>query len=512
MTTHEAALDRRPRLRRVLASPHFKLAASCFVLYVFYADFGLVSDNSQVRYALTKAIVDDASFRVDRYTQMMGLDRAVYKGHTYCDKPPGSSFLMAPQYLLAKLLVPRRIFGAWQEIARAWVTTVLSVCLYAALSVALLYEVLGLLGVSRGRVLWCYAYAVGTLVFPYSTILLGEPTTAALVIAAAWLALRGESRSDLIWLGVVVGLTFVTHYHAILIVGWLIPLKWATLEDKRRISWAVAPALAFLGLQLAYNWVCFDGPLHMSYSYWQGGKAKLQFNLPTLWQLRLATFSSWRGIFYYCPWLVFFFAGLPVLWAKRRVWAVCLAVQAAAYVGFLLLNNQADGHAWWIGNDFGPRQFVPIVPVLAIGAIVGLDALFGRARESWLRRGAVAVFACAVAFSVVVCSIGALTSPKTHVVTYAGGSYYVQDNAESPKIKLDGVRHLPFGFTLKLLLGKGSSNLLTESIVRGAGARDAGLGPWLLNMATNGVPLLVIIILWWGRIGEWLLRRREVGR
>ena len=125
---------------RAASWPRARLAATCFFLYVFYVDFGTQSDNEFIRYALTKSIVEEGTFRVDSHRRFIGSDYSLYGGHVYCDKPPGSSFLIIPQYLLAKAVVTPRLFRRdekhdWTEMARVWVVISFSVALYAAISV-----------------------------------------------------------------------------------------------------------------------------------------------------------------------------------------------------------------------------------------------------------------------------------------------------------------------------------------------------------------------------------------
>ena len=508
MSTSAPPQAPRPLVGATARPASFRLAATCFLAYVFYTNFGLWSDNEQIRYALTKAIVEDRSFRVDRYRQFLGLDKALHGGHLYCDKPPGSSFLCIPQYLLARTAAPQRWLGGRAERVRAWLVICLSVCLYAALSVAALYEVLGLMGVKRGRIGYCYAYALGTLAFPYATVMVGEQFAAPLVILAVWLALKGEGGSHLFWLGTAVGLTFVTCYHALLLVGWLIPLKWLTLKSKRQIVWAIAPALLMLALWLAYNCVCFGGPLNVSYAYWAGG-ARFHLGLPSLRQVHWATFSSWKGLFYYSPWLLFYFVGLVYMWRTQRLCAAYLALAAAGFMGFMLLSNQPDGHKWWVGDDFGARKFVPAIPIFAIGAAVGINTLMQRAKTALARRAVLAAAACAVAWGVFANSLGAMTSPVTYELTCEHGAYYVQRHPHEPKVKLEHVTNPLLDITLKGLLAFGSNNLVTQLWSEADVSAHPSAGQWALNMASNGIPIALALLMWYGPIRDrWRLFRQ----
>ena len=486
-----------PALAHRPAQPiRLRLAASCFLLYAFYTNFGLWSDNEQIRYALAKAIVEHRSLQVDPYREHLGLDKALRDGHIYCDKPPGSSFLIVPQYLLAKCVISPAQFSGATERLRAWLVICLSVCLYAGVSVGLLHGVLGRLGVTRGRICYCYAYAIGTMAFPYATVMVGEQFAAPLVIACLWAALRGDRRSDLMWLGALVGLTFVTHYQAILVVGWLIPLKWATMKSKRDIAWAVIPAMVFFCLLLGYNTICFGGPLNLSYSYW-AGKAQFKLGLPTLEQLHWATFSSWKGLFYYSPWLLFFALGISRAWVERRWWAAFLVVAPLCFLGFMLLNNQPEGHKWWVGDDFGPRKFLPAVPVLAIGAALGIERLLDRAGTIAARRLVMGVAAVTVAWGAFACSLGAMLSPVTYELLREDGAYYVQRRPHEPKVKLEGVTNPLLDTTLRGLLTFGSNNIVTQLSERADVGENPTPGQLALNLATNVIAVVLMLLPWW---------------
>jgi len=69
-------------------------------LYVFPYQDRTNNPNENVRFFMTAAIVDDHTFAIDHVRQQWGWvnDAAVYGGHAYSVKAPGTSYLGVPAY------------------------------------------------------------------------------------------------------------------------------------------------------------------------------------------------------------------------------------------------------------------------------------------------------------------------------------------------------------------------------------------------------------------------------
>ena len=103
-------------------------------------------------------------------------DLSFHAGHFHPAKAPGGSFLAVPAYLA--IYQVERLIGAdpddwWTLTVNAWLTSVLSVGLLAALTVVLLFRMA--MRLSGGRALpstlTALAFALGTPFFPYATML-----------------------------------------------------------------------------------------------------------------------------------------------------------------------------------------------------------------------------------------------------------------------------------------------------------------------------------------------------
>src|SRR5919109_660074 len=77
--------------RSRLGRPALLLMLMAFLAYTYAIPRGPLA-NADTRVALTRAIVDDHTLRIDRYAAGL-TDRSAYRGHFYTDKAPGASLL-----------------------------------------------------------------------------------------------------------------------------------------------------------------------------------------------------------------------------------------------------------------------------------------------------------------------------------------------------------------------------------------------------------------------------------
>ena len=143
--------------------------------------------NADSHIALTRAIVDDHTLRIDRYA--IGLaDRSAYQGHFYTDKAPGLSLLAVPAYALLRLLLPHPFFAPSLFFVVRYLLTVLVDGLPSALFVGLLYPFLvTMIGRRRAALLAC-GYGLGTMAWALSALLFSH-TIAAMSVFGAFMLL-----------------------------------------------------------------------------------------------------------------------------------------------------------------------------------------------------------------------------------------------------------------------------------------------------------------------------------
>ena len=345
------------------------LGALLLITYAYFyqgANWG-----TAVRYDLVRALAEEGTVCIDSFHENTG-DKALWRGRHYCDKAPGGPFLAVPgQWCLVRLPGARGSYAFM--IASSYLMVVTAVALPSAVGGMVLLCLLRRLGFAdRIALPAVLAWSLGSIAFPYSTVLFGHQTAAAFLVIAFWLA--STARRDSCWswrvfcAGLAGGWAAITEFTCAPVLAALAAYC-ATRSGRRQfLAFAVGAALPLLVL-LVFNAACFDSPLRFGYSTVHGPEFRramsegvLGITRPRPYRLLQLTFGGYRGLFVFCPALFLAIPGYE-LWRKggrhRAELALCLGV--VAY--FLLLISSY--YLWAGGWAFGPRHLVPMLPFMA---------------------------------------------------------------------------------------------------------------------------------------------------
>lgn len=359
---------------------------------------------------LTMAIVDQGTFVIDDYYENTG-DYALYKGHHYSDKAPGTSFLGVPFYAIFKLiarvsLVDRVVTrlsssqaftttlreggsGLLREkvyfaMAMCWVTF-FAVSVPSALLGVVLYRFLGRLTANRlHQTLVVIVYGLATIALPQSQGFGGRQVAAAFTFSAFYLLFRLKQRElgpRWLWAaGFLIGWSVITDYPTALIAVGLLVYAFFTVPRRRDLLALIGGGTPPVLLAMGYNYACFDTPLPVGYFYselytdlhYTGFLSLTHPTLEAIWGL---TFSPFRGLFYLSPFLLL---AVPGFWAMARLperrseWVLCLWIA----VSFFYFNSSSA--MWWAGFSVGPSYLTPMLPFLMVPIVHFLDAFVRR--------------------------------------------------------------------------------------------------------------------------------------
>lgn len=371
--------------------------------------------NQNSRLSLVRSIVDSGTVKIDAYSAANG-DYAFYNGHYYSDKPPGPALVGVPLYAVLKLglsnpladwllgkleksssfsqtftegsvggianSTPRdKIIGA---LARIWLSlwlVALPVSVMLCCFWALVWKINRRYGASLALTL---GLALGTTLFPYSSLFYSNSLTAALLFISFFLLYRakkgqkdrtGDFRGSA-WIyllaGILLGLSVISQYETVLIA---VPLALYPLTDKanwkvsfRRAFWVVVGGLPSGIALIIYDLVSFNTPLPVGYEYsilWadrhsQGFMSLTYPHLDALWGL---TFSPYRGLFLLSPFLLLAVPGF-YFGMRRAGLRVETALCLWATVAFFLFTSSSA--MWWGGFTFGPRYLISCLPFTAL--------------------------------------------------------------------------------------------------------------------------------------------------
>ena len=303
-------------------------------------------------------------------------------GGVYPNKPPGVTFLALPAYWL--LWIVERLLGIdpdgrWAMTIGAYLTTLLSIGLIGACAAPLFYRASLRLFPAIPRLhhaAAALAFGLGTLMFPFSTLLFDHVPVAFLSLLAFYLLMPGpEGAGDggasplrPAAAGLVAGAAVLCNYAAILTVALLIVYLAATAGARTRLPLFIAGGLVPALELAAYQMACFGSPLALATSHQSalftdpGARWLGAFGLPEPLALAGTLVTPYRGLFFSSPVLALGFYGWWRMWRspRRREAILCGAVFAA----FVLMN--AAFRQWHAGSTFGPRYLVPALPFLAL--------------------------------------------------------------------------------------------------------------------------------------------------
>jgi hypothetical protein len=395
------------------------------VLLVCYAWFPprWADWNQNSRFNLTLALVEQGTIRIDDYYENTG-DYAVYDGHIYTDKAPGTSLLGVPAYAAYRLVADTPPVRALltrlssssalgdtlksegtglqeQKVYRAiglYVSTFFAVTLPSAALGAVLFLFLGRFIPSVGpRLGLTLAYGLATNVFPYSTVFYGHQIAAVLLFCAFVLLYRIRMQAigtRWLWLiGAMFGLAVLTEFPALFplaILGlyalWFLPRKWEVIK----IALGGLPFALSLGF---YNYSAFGSPFASSYKYLGrfpeiSNTGVLGFSQPSFEAIWGVTFSPYRGLFFLSPFLLLILPGLFYLLRDKK-WKAEGVVCAAIIVAQLALLSA--WYDWRGGFAIGPRNLLNVLPFFMLPVAACVWAWRDRAALVWMVWGSVAV-------------------------------------------------------------------------------------------------------------------------
>lgn len=381
-----------------------------FILLACYSYFfpRWASWNQNSRLDLVMAIVDHGTLSIDEYYQNTG-DYAVFEGHHYSTKAPGSSFLGVPVYwvfgqIVSGIPVNRltSLFGSNQAVAsslREGGTGILPEKLYTAFALyAITFSIVSvpsaLLGVilylflghftrlNRYRLWLTLTYGLATIAFPYAGNYFGHQIVATLLFASFYLLFlmaRNETTHMglLLLVGFLISYAVITEYPVALVAAGLFLYGLYKLPNK--LSTAIAlivggipPIIAWM----MYNYLIYHTPIAFGYLHTElyldknnVGFFSLTYpHFEALWGI---TFGSYRGLFFLCPVLLLAIPGFYYFFRKRELRAE-FAVSLYSVIAFFLFNGSSV--MWEGGFAVGPRYLVPILPFMVLPIIFFINA------------------------------------------------------------------------------------------------------------------------------------------
>ena len=387
------------------------------------------NDNQATRMYAAIGLVERGDASIDRYAALT-IDKAVFDGHTYLDKPPGMTLMALPAVWIADRATGDRAshydaaigsydFDRYLRL-RVRLAAAMGPALLTALAAVLLFDLgAGLTGGAGAGLFAALGYALGTPVWGWSTTLLGHAVVADLYIVAIWaivrgLALRRGASSYALLVGLALGWAVVVEHQAVLAGGVI--AAWGVWQARPRpdAPWLIAAVLVGGAIALVpfltYNLVAFGTPFRIGYAGvvgWEGMHQGLfGLGVPRPSVLREVTIGWRYGLIWVAPVLLLAPFGLWI-WGKRaQTRSLAVAVALAAVV--VLLVNAAYVY-WQGGNTTGPRFAIPAVAPLGLG----LAAAWAHAGDRAIRIGMGLLLALSIAINAAIAAAEIFAPPGT---------------------------------------------------------------------------------------------------
>jgi 4-amino-4-deoxy-L-arabinose transferase-like glycosyltransferase len=383
-----------------------------------------LNPNNATRLFATFAIAERGEAKIDRY-QSLTIDKAQFGDHYYMDKAPGMTLMAVPAVWGLEQLTGVRSsdqvidvtnprLASFMRLRLRVAVAIGAAVLTAFASVLLLDMATGVTGSPAAGLYAALSYALGSIVWGWSTTMLGHAPVAALLLIATWAIWRGTSTPrDLtrwrypVMAGLALGWAVVIEFPAALggvaLGGWAI---WRTREvawGARRsiLGIALCGGVAALLPLFAYNLFAFGTLFRLGYQGVVGFNGMQQglFGLtyPKPAALFGILFGVRRGLLWVSPVILLGVFGLMRMVRARETRDIGIA--AAVVIGIVLTVNAS--YVYWDGGaSIGPRHSVPAIPFLALG----LAVLW----QQWERQGQrivlVAVLAVSVAINLMIAS------------------------------------------------------------------------------------------------------------
>ncbi len=321
-------------------------------------------------------------------------DKAVYHGHYYSDKAPGTVALaLIPFASAARIL---SLGGADLDskdgwLFSSWLACAGSIGIITSLGALAMFAWLSKYVSAKWAILTTVTVFLGAAPLPYSTMMFSHSSVIGLLAIAIWALGIGTAEASIgdnevgkrmvanwrdMIAGFACGWVLASEYSAGLVVAAL--LLWVISNRRQGAFYFCAFAIPPLLLIPAYSWACFGDPWTLAYSYQASFPPMKEGIYAIKWPdpetaLKLL-FSPARGLFFWTPFFIMAGFGYWYLIRKsqRLFWYM--------YVPPLLQVVIISGRVWdWpAGPTWGPRLLSPMIPLLA------LPCAYGVKRFPWL--------------------------------------------------------------------------------------------------------------------------------
>lgn len=260
-------------MKKILAHPHF-IPWFLFIFFTtiyFSTTVGTMNSVDAPQYALTRALVENKTTRIDEFADWSYPDYVVKGGHKYSAREPGQSFIAVPFYIIAqniKSWARKHYDGNFEGIkneSSVEAITYGSFSIFAALAVIVLYKIcLHLTHSKKASLFTAIIFGLGSLLWKYSAGFVRQPLLSLLYLTFVYLMIQKDNKKTFRWIlvGIFTGVMATVDnlsFIPFLIVGlFSLLLTSSSFKEKAKITLIYSTSV-FIALSplLVYNKITF---------------------------------------------------------------------------------------------------------------------------------------------------------------------------------------------------------------------------------------------------------------
>lgn len=369
------------RIGQLIKVNEAEIALFFICLFSFGYFFHGGGANQNATYDQIRAFVEYGELSINRFARNTH-DLSIYKGHYFSNKGPGLALLGVPAGFIlfnAKKLFLYFMMEDTYFLLVCHLISWLTVSFISAILCVVLFRFISRITQSAtAAFIGTMGYAFGTTAFAYSTILYTHQVAAAFSFIPFYLIFvlknnHANSFPILFLSGLLAGYAVITEYPCIFV--WLVLFLYVLYhfsDNKKYVCiFLIGSAIPAI-LLLTYNYFCYSNPFLFSYfshfvrnadvhSGLKGTAKALSF--PSIKILYKITFDPYRGIFFYCPFLLTVFPGIYFFLRKAGISKEFLFLVIIVIYYFVFNASYKYWHGGWA---LGPRHLAAVIPFMVL--------------------------------------------------------------------------------------------------------------------------------------------------
>lgn len=427
-----------------------------FVALYFSGAVGIMNSLNASQYALTQAIVEKQTIKINDYTKWVHLDYAEHDRDKYSYRAPGESITAIPFYLMAMYLEKIAVspyngnHPGIDNDSKREALTLMHNAFFGALTVVLIYLITILLTRSKAAsLIVAICVGSGTLLWRYSTTFARFSITGFFLLSLIYILLSPNKRiRHYIFFGGLAGCLILIDPSTIIIVAGLcvfffFEFIWKKKNANMILSFTVVTGIIPVIIFLCYNYRAFGHPFHFSYTNGPQGRiyntASNAYLIPLypsalvnlfsngpiprevypdkVWNNELfqlhesvgwSTRNHYNGIITQSPFLIFAFFGCLLFFWKKQKSAMIIFITA------VLWHIQMSKFSGFYGpTAYDTHYFLPTVYLLSLG--LGPLIVYISKKSYYMRRIGYLLLFFAICLSIYNAWVSVVTNFSPHV-------------------------------------------------------------------------------------------------